>query len=192
MQNSPILIARKSGVATFWILILSFIIAFFLAFFQKKDTQLWADLISAIFTLVTTVTYTIFLFGVLDLAKRSSDLGFVKNTKIFIYLGVACGLIASVTSLSSLIPISILLLLLVPELVLFFALGVMAIRIAPNFKALESTVGIAAQRAAKWHKVSGWLIVSVVLFPFGLMLSLVADFYMWKVLGEYLKKNPST
>lgn len=69
--------------------------------------------------------------------------------------------------------------------VLCIVAGIYSIRVGNDFKRLQEQFGQLGLKVALWRKISGYLMASVVLFIIGMLLSFVADYYMWRLLQKH-------
>lgn len=136
------------------------------------------------------ISYVLFLMGILAIVKERADKVFVKDIKAFILLSIVAGLLVSVTgSFDNLISPNLLLALDIFNIILIMGVGIVAIRLGKDFKRLENSFGKIATDAAKWHRISGWLMATIILFIVGVFISLIADIYMWLILKRHLQKS---
>lgn len=136
------------------------------------------------------VSYVLFLIGILAIVKERADNVFVRDIKAFILLSIVVGLIVSVTgSFDNLISPGLLIAFDILNIVLIMGVGIVAIRLGKDFKRLEDSFGKIATSAAKWHKISGWLMATIILSIVGVFISLIADIYMWLILKRHLQKS---
>lgn len=154
------------------------------AFFQ--DNFYLQGLLSVV-GLGILATYTMLLLGILKVAEETGDNRFINDVWVFIITGVVCGLILNVFYFPTLFSPSVLATAAIIMVVTFFLLGIYSIRLSKDFSKLNQSIGPFALKAARWYKISGWLIVTLILLPIGFLLSLVADYYTWKM----LKKLPA-
>ena len=139
----------------------------------------WGSLIAGI----------LFYLGVLALGKERKEEKLVKHMQAVILLSVVLVVLSVVVSLQGILSTTTQLILSIGYLPLFVGLGIVALLLAKDFKRLESDFGTPATKAASWHKISGWLLVTVILSPIGGLFSLIADYYMWRVLQEAAKRH---
>jgi len=150
------------------------------------DAPVW-HWIGAAIAVVLVATYVMLLLGVKEVAEQVEDAKLASNLQILIILSVAtfplfalnaplgtisgfAGQVAGILSL-----------------VMLIALGLIALRLAKDFRRAQEVLGSTSKHAARWHAISGYLMVSILLSPIGLLLSLVADFFMLKLLYERSK-----
>ena len=150
--------------------------------------------------IVMTVAYFLFLWGVVVLGKNEGDETFVHHMKIFIWvsvglmivpfiLGFFLGLFAPSFSEDPSSHPLFLVLTLVAAIVALAAIGVISLYLAKDFERMERSLGEDAREASKWFRISGYLTLSVILSPIAAFLSIFADYYMWKLLRERVKKS---
>lgn len=130
------------------------------------------------------VTYTFFLLGILAIAKERKNSRFIKNVRCFVLFYVLMLLLTLLSGFLSLDSAILALGFLVSLLILFVIFGILSIRLAKDFQELTTDYGEPARKAAKWNKIAGYLLISVVLTLIGAFLSLIADYYMWRVLQK--------
>lgn len=179
--------AKKFGYLTAAILLATIAGQLFLPI-QFPDNGLIFEVFTTVMTLVITYTYFVMLKGVEVAAHDSADEYLIAATKKFIQaVLVTCVGISFYGLLAYLLQNeSFTLLLTIMVLGLLFWFGILSIKISKGFANVTDRYGKSARRAALWHKISGWLMVSVVLSPIGILTSLIADYYMWKVVSERL------
>ena len=126
--------------------------------------------------------------GIRALGKERNDKKLVTHIHSLIVLSAAVVALLAGMSLLGIVLIPVQLILMV-GLPLLLGFGIVFLLLAKDFKRLESDFGVPATKAAVWHKISGWLSISIILSPLGGLFSLIADYYMWRVLQQAAKRN---
>lgn len=177
--------AKKYGYITVFILLISFIGQIALTVLLPEEFLL-GQIFITVTTLLLTYTYLVLMRGISVIAAESKNEQFIKATKQYItviistsgilaFYGLA--IVAISNSLFTFIATSLMLLCIT-------LLGFVSLRIAKGFESIIPVYGKSARRATYWHKIAGWLIVTVILNSIGILVSLIADYYMWRVINQ--------
>lgn len=130
------------------------------------------------------LSYVLVLYGVREVALQIGDKVLVRHLDFTVWLSVVLTPLAAASPLLE--PFSELgaQILLLITLLVFGVVGVVAILLSHDFRRTQEQLGVVSKRIACWHAVSGYLMVTIILSPLGILLSLVADLYMWKLLRD--------
>ena len=191
MENLKTLkIAKQSGYYTLVIILLTFVVQGYLTIILPEKT-LWLAIFTTLATLVVTYTYWIMLLGVATIAGETNNQTFIVSVKSFIRaVLVTCFVVAFVGLIIELQNNEIISLVLsIMVLASLVYLGIVSLKIAKGFKVVEAKYGKTVKRAIFWHKVSGYLMISVILGLFGVLTSLIADYFMWRLVCIRLKES---
>jgi hypothetical protein len=189
MQNLKLIKAKKFGIICLLLLLVEIaVLATTYTIFDEKN--LLQALIVCVFTLVILYTYLEMLKGIEFIAEESKNQNFIKNYQSFKIAIIITGIyfafsdLVDVIAQNEIISFAVLIL----TLLTFLYLGIVSLFLAKSFSELDATLTKYAKQAAFWNKLSGVLFVSVLFGVFGALTSLIADFYMWKVISEKLKQ----
>jgi|SRR3989344_6001396 len=173
-------IIRRGEIAGILCLVTS-IASFIAAFVFGVGKSVTGDVVGLIIYLAVCATYLVLLLAVQEIVKSVGDAMFAHRMRDL--------LVAMVISYFLLAPLVAP--LFVPDLlekifglvaiVLIAILGIVSIRIAPFFDKLEGDRAEYGRKVARWLKISGWLMATVILSIIGVLASLIADFYMWRL-----------
>ncbi len=164
--------------------LIAFVINFIAMFVFGVGKSLRGDVVSLVIYLVVCITYTIFLISVNEIVKSVGNSIFTRRMRQFFWAVVISCFFVSPLLIPILLPdlfeeIMVLVFILITSI-----LGIMSIRVAPFFDKFENDQNNYGRKTAKWLKISGWLQATVILSIVGGALSLVADFYMWKLVKQ--------
>ncbi len=144
-------------------------------------------IVGVVLAIVADITYILLLVGVQALAKELRAERLVQNLQAGIIitafmlpinsLGSVFGNFSRVAAMSSL----------VASLIVMILYGIISIRLATDFKRLEGQLGASAHVISRWQKISGYLMVTVLFSVIGALLSLIADYHMWRLLKNRMK-----
>lgn len=179
-------LGKNAGIICLILSVLDLVMSFFI---DANKPDIFTESIQFIISVGLTITYSLLLLGIYTIVKERNDQQFIKDIKNFLTITIIIGVIVAVTSFSRLITPTILITLAIVYFTLGVGAGIVAIRLAKDFQRLETQYGNYAHQASRWHKISGWLLATILLLPLGGLLSIIADYYMWKVLQQYLKKK---
>jgi hypothetical protein len=191
MSNNNILeTAKRQGYTSALILVITFIIQGYLTYRFPDDTLLFA-VISGVAMIIVLYTYRLMMLGILAMAEESKDQNFTSSTLGFIKATViSCIVLAFVGIVAELIPTKVVSLIsLISTVAMLVYLGVASLRISKGFTVLEGKYTETAKRTVFWHKVTGYLLVTVILSLVGLITSLIADYFMWRLISMRLKES---
>jgi|SRR3989338_6202328 len=146
-------------------------------------------ILSLVVSLGSLIAGILLYVGIWALGKKRRDQVLTKHLKVWFVLGATFLVWILLTSSNTILSSSIKLPLTFALIPLVISMGVFLILLGKDFKRLESDFGKPATRAASWNKISGWLMVIVLLSPIGALLSVIADYYMWRVLQEEVKRH---
>lgn len=186
-MDEILLKAKNYGVITAGLVILSWVLQIAVGIYRPGDK--WGLAVVTIFCMAAVAhTYLIMLDGITAIAQERqietfirSVLNFIRATILSVVALIFSTLLDVISSDGSLALVSILI-----AVVPLVYLGIVSLEIAKDFKQLE---GQPAHRAALWHKIAGILMVSIVLIPLGILVSLLADYYMWRVISDRLNRS---
>lgn len=176
--------AKMFGVVGAVMVVVTLGLSFFVTAYYENASYGILYLVDIVTSLALTFLYALFLDGVKEIAKISGNSAFKENVKLFYWASLVTGVIAAFLPPG---PVLNPIVGVVFAVVLAVVLGLVSIRISKGFKEIER-YGKYSSRAAKWHKVTGYLMVTIIFSPIGALTSLIADFYMWKVLSEHLRQ----
>jgi hypothetical protein len=142
------------------------------------------DLVALVIYLFVCVTYFVFLLAIQTIAKSVGDAVFVHRIRDFLAASIIGCLFMAPLMTPLLLPDSLEKILVLVSVVVVAILGIVSIRIAPSFDKLEGNRAEYGRKAARWLKISGWLMATVILSFIGIFVSLIADFYMWRLVKQ--------
>lgn len=142
------------------------------------------DVTALIIYLVVCATYFTVLLSVQEIVKSVGGPAFVKSMRDFLIATVASCLLMAPLLPPLLVPDLLEKILGLVAVILVVILGVVSIRVAPFFDKLEGKRAEYGKKASRWLKISGWLMATVILSVVGVLASLIADFYMWRLVKQ--------
>lgn len=110
--------------------------------------------------------FTIDLTLALIAAVALMVLGAIDFRELFAQWGALSGLIVFIVSW-----------------LLYIPLGAINLRLATDFTRLAAEYQYAT-KASFWNRISGWIMVTVVFAPIGSLISVIADYFMWRVVVQ--------
>lgn len=182
--------AKKHG----YILVIVTIVTLTLqAYFSEafSDNLMLFCIASSVGTLTIAYPYIRMLQGIEVIANESEDQFFILSTTRFIKITIIGTAVFVILIWSEWLLGEKMgsLLSLISTLGIMVYLGGTTLKISKGFLSLQPEYGKLAKQTSYWHKVSGYLMVSVILSIIGIVLSLVADYFMWKLICQRLKEN---
>jgi len=180
---------RRGEIAGILCLI-AVVASFVAAFVFGVGKSAMGDVVSLVIYVIVCVTYLALLLAVQEIVKSVGDVVFVHRMRVFLFVVVATYLLFAPLTTPFFVPDWLEAILVFVAIVLTAIFGVVSIRVAPFFDKLEGRRAEYGRKAARWLKISGWLMATVILSVFGAIASLVADFYMWRLVrSERLNAN---
>jgi len=137
-----------------------------------------------IFYFIICVAYVLLLFAVQEIVKSVGDATFVRRMRDFLAASVIGFFFLAPLVSPILFPELLIQVLALVSIVVVAVFGIVSIRIAPFFGKLEGERAQSGKKTALWLKISGWLMATVVLSFVGGFASLIADFYMWRLVRQ--------
>ena len=185
--------AKKHGYYSLVILLISYAAQAYLGYKFPEET-LWFSVVTAIGMIIVLYTYRTMMLGILAMAEESTDQNFILSTKSFIKTTIiSCLVIAFVMVVFELISTELVAFVSFISIVAMLVyLGMASLKISKGFTALEEKYAKTAKRAVFWHKITGYLLVSVILSIIGMITSLVADYFMWRLICMRLKESKTS
>lgn len=174
----------KSGIITLVLVLISTILYSVAIFYPGRGIEI----IGSILSVATLIAYIVMLKGVRALAKEVPDESLDKNLKTVMILSGIAILPSVFISMPNVIPSMALVSMLAYIFVVFVA-GLYSLKLSRDFRRLVDILGISSSKAARWHKISGWLMVTIIPLVLGIVLSFIADYYMWRLLRDRVKSR---
>ncbi|MBI4079824.1 hypothetical protein HY414_01165 [Candidatus Kaiserbacteria bacterium] len=168
-----------------WLYIIALVLMFgsgFIAGIAQIDMS--ADYISAAEMIVFFGLFILFMLGIRGVAVRTAAPAFIRVVNTWIAINILEMLLLLPWSFPRYFETDFLTLLLVAVLPVLCVNGIVLIRFSEQFGTFVPQFGTRANRIAWWLKVSGWMLASIILFIPGLLVFIVAEFYMWRLLAS--------
>ena len=186
-NRQTIVRARSMGVATLALFVLTLVLE---AVKSIYPGVLPLELFVIAIGVLGCVAYALFVYGLVPMGMAQNS-RIAKTGKLFAILSLVFGVVLTLIT-PPLVPVELIDMVVLPLMILtLFVFGILSIRISKDVKDFEPTLGTVAKRAALWNRIAGWLMVTLVLSPVGAVLSLIADYYMWRMQGVFLAKEPA-
>lgn len=177
---------QKLGWLSIWAFFISFLIFTTVeTLFDFAGKGLPMKYLSPIEIFIYLALNIVFWFGVRGFMKSRSDLEGVHITSTVIWLNAFQSIFYFSFAFPTYVETDFQVLLLVATLPLWCVNGIFLFKLAECFKKYLEELGKLGKRVVIWNKISGWLLASVVLFIPGLILSLIGEFFLWRVLARY-------
>ncbi len=135
------------------------------------------------------VLFLLFLYGIRGFAIRVSDPNLVKTMNSLMLLSFFEMLFFLPYAFSLFVEPNFLTILLTATIPLFCVNGILLLRLADNFGSHVESFGVPAKRIVLWNKIAGWMMASVVLILPGIIVSLVGEFFLWRLLARSRKQT---
>ena len=181
------LLGKKAGVVTAVFVVISLITQFTLPTIYAG--AFWVDALLASVYVIICVSYILFLAGLRGLAKGSESVKYTNALSFFTWTTVIASIVSFPTFFPNLMPLFVLTALSLIFVVLLVVMGIASLKLAPGFSTISRNPW--TPKASMWLKISGWLMATVILLPIGALLSLIADYYMWKALSHEVRGGNS-
>lgn len=140
------------------------------------------DVIGLIFYLFVCLAYFVFLLAVRSIVNLTGDVAFVHRMRDFLVATIVGCLSMALSMTPALLPATLNEIFGLLSIVFIAILGIVSIRLAPYFDKLENNRARYGKKASRWLRISGWLMATVILSFIGVFASLIADFYMWRLI----------
>lgn len=144
--------------------------------------------ISFVIFILSSIAFILLVLGVRAIASGRKEENFLKNAHAFLALSLALCVVSAFVSFPDLLSPLMTFFLFAGMIILIIGFGVVSIRMGRDLKRLAPELGYYAEKASFWSRLSGWLIVTIVLGFVGLFLTLIADYYLWRLVQQEAKK----
>jgi hypothetical protein len=182
--------ANKKGVLCAWALLAVVVLQLVVWFlFSFEGLMMSATIIVGV--IILGYLYYEFLKGFVPISLKTGDLKFQSNVNLFIKIMIlSCLALISIEVAKVIFELaSTSLFMVTANIVVYFVLGIVSLKISKSFTDNKQELGVCAEQAALYHKVAGWLLVTVILGFVGILASLIADYYMWKVQQSVIRRQ---
>lgn len=177
---ATIIRAKNAGI----VCLVIFILSIFVSIIAGTGKNIAFDLINLGIYAGVSISYVVMLLGLKPISQEKNDQQLLNAVNQFIWVCIVFYVVSAPMLMQSFLPSEVLKIFALLCLVIYAVTGVFSIRLGNNLKRLEVDYGRIAKNASLWSRVSGWLAVSFILLPLGLILSCVADYFMWRLLKE--------
>lgn len=155
-----------------------------LSFFHSHGFD-WAN---AIIATLGNASFLVLLFALMKLSNELHLKGLNLNLKfdagvtiLFIILNPFVAFSDGITSPSGLM-------ILIALAITTIMAGIINIKYSKTFHTMESNFK-DAKEAAEWKGIAGWIMVTVIFAPIGLIVSYIGDWYMWRIVRDALGRE---
>jgi hypothetical protein len=139
--------------------------------------------VDPILNTIWSVLFVAFLFGIRGFAEKRADLDLVKIMNSLVIISSIQILLFGAYSLQRYFTQEFLMVVLLALFPLVCVYGVLLVRMADAFNKYVNE-GVLFKRIVWWNRVAGWMMASFILCIPGILLSLVGEFFLWRLLAK--------
>ncbi len=152
-------------------------------FAETSQRDLPVHIVDPITTAIFYVCLLVYFNGLREYAHRTANVQLLQTFNMLVVVNIIVMILLLPFTFIRYFDSNFATLSLVALIPILSIMGILFLRVAESF-ALQSELGVLGKRIVFWNRIGGWMLASVILAIPGALVSLIGEFYLWRLLAR--------